>query len=734
MKNRYYGHTKENEEPSKWQPLIEHLSQVAELAGMNAKKFDCEVLGNLIGMAHDIGKYSQAFQDRLFGSPVKVDHASAGARVLINEGVGWESVTKLLAYPICGHHTGLQDYGNENREGLYQRLKIKELEEYEAYKKEVTINISRLEEVNFQRFTNIDSNYQAFSFAILVKMLYSCLVDADFLDTELFMGNEVIERGGYKSIYEMNEVWKKFLNSLDDLPQNSINKKRKEILNQVLQLIRCKPQLFSLTVPTGGGKTITSMSFALEHAVINQLERIIYVIPFTSIIEQNSKVFKDILGRDQILEHHSNYDGKDLSDEINLKKKLLKSAENWDVPIVVTTNVQFFESLYSNRNASNRKLHNIINSVIILDEAQMLPTDYLRPSVMILQELVEHYNCSVILCTATQPNLNTILPNYPIREMIKDPELLYQYFKRVKVDYDNTPIWDDQLCERLSKEDQVLCIVNTRKHAYTLYQLMEKDESVFHLNTLMCPKHRQKTLIEIKERLNKGQECTVISTQLIEAGVDVDFPIVFRSIAGLDSIVQSAGRCNREGKLGVGNVYVFESLESYAMPKGWLSATASISRSIMKQYKEDIIGIEAIHTYFEQLYDWKQNDLDKYNIINMLNDTRFEFQFKSASKDFRLINKNTYSIIIPYNSEARQYIQDLERAIYVGKIRRQLQPYTVSIYEYEYQKLIQLNILEEVRDGFIVLNDYYMDKYYSQRTGLDIFGQEKLLDVSDFIL
>ncbi|HCC07111.1 MAG TPA: CRISPR-associated helicase Cas3' [Clostridiales bacterium] len=558
-------------------------------------------------------------------------------------------------------------------------------------------------------------------------MLYSCLVDADFIDTETYMSDIVKPRGCNMDILELRNVMNTFLSNLVG-NSTKINDKRKDILRQCLSKAKSETGLYTLTVPTGGGKTYSSLAFALNHAVINGLEKIIYVIPYTSIIEQNAKVFKDILGEENILEHHSNFQYEKAENEQiqNIEEKLKLASENWDIPIVVTTNVQFFESLFANKSSKCRKIHNIAKSVIIFDEAQMLPIEYLKPCLLAVSELVKNYGSTAVLCTATQPSINELLPVSVIPiEIMDNPRQLYDEFKKVRVivkgDLD-----DDTLSDELNQLEQVLCIVSTRKHAKEIFSRLDGEK--FHLSTLMCPIHRQSTLSEIRQRLKDKKPCKVVSTQLIEAGVDVDFPVVYRSIAGIDSIVQSAGRCNREGRLEEGKVFVFKPISEYSKVKGYLERTTKVAEMVLRKYPDDPISLNAIEYYFKMLYDIEgEENLDKKSVIGCFEERRSElaFNFRTAAERFKLIESNTYSIVIPYNNIAEKLLNEAQFSPYPLSVARRLQPYTVSIYEYEYKALLKNATVKIINDSFIVLEN--TDKNYDQSTGIiipkDTYGE-----------
>jgi len=525
---------------------------------------------------------------------------------------------------------------------------------------------------------------------------------------------------------------------LDDLsaraPDTAVNSKRSGILADCREKAQHAPGLFTLTVPTGGGKTLSSLSFALRHALRYGKERIIYVIPYTSIIEQNAAVFRDVLGEENILEHHSNFsfpqEGKAETEAEyagGMEQKLKLAAENWDMPIIATTNVQFFESLFAAKSSRCRKLHNIANSVVIIDEAQMIPTGFLKPCLNAVVELVVNYYATVVLCTATQPAIKKILPEgiSPV-EIINDPAGLYQSFKRVQVSNIGS-VPDDELAESMRGYDQVLCIVNSKKHARLLYERIS-GQGTFHLSTRMCPEHRTKVLETIKRRLKEGQACRVVSTQLIEAGVDIDFPVVYRSMAGIDSIAQSAGRCNREGLRQAGQVYVF-CPEKHGMPRGWLSRTASLGGIVFERH-EDPLGMEGVKEYFSSLYDVDAAELDKEGILAEIREQegQLRFPFRTIAEKFKLIDDNTSTVIIPLDNNCRKALLEAEHSQFPGAYARRLQRYCVGVYEKEFNELLEYGALEVVAGRFYVLREEAFDRHYSRETGLNPFTESMFLN------
>ena len=518
----------------------------------------CADFGHAVGLLHDLGKYTQAFQNRLTGGRNRVDHSTAGAQVAI-ERYG-PSIGKMLAFCIAGHHAGLANGVNGGRtSALEDRLRatapiIPPLDP--IWENEIALP-ARLSPPTIKPR---DKDTLGFCAAFFVRMMFSALVDADYLDTGAWYAEQdgaPSPRGEHPEIEELSSRLNASLDVLADRSiASEVNGLRREVLTHARARAAELPGLFTLTVPTGGGKTLTSLAFALEHAVRHGLERIIYVIPYMSIIEQTAAVFRDALrsgdadAADFVVEHHSTFD-EDRIGKREAKEKLRLAMENWDAPIIVTTAVQFFESLFANRPSRCRKLHNIANSVIILDEAQTLPLKFLRPCVTVLDELARNWRTSVVLCTARQPALaasDGFAGGFEnVRELAPEPRRLHEALKRTRIVHQGT-MDDVRLAGRLRDAPQVLCIVNTRRHARELYESLGDVEGAFHLTTLMCAHHRRERLEAVRRRLKAGEPVRLIATSLVEAGVDLDFPTVWRAEAGLESIIQAAGRCNREGR------------------------------------------------------------------------------------------------------------------------------------------------------------------------------------------
>lgn len=718
---RYFAHTdplnpgKLPENGANWQKLEDHLKDTAKRAEKFASAFNADHWGYLAGLWHDVGKYSNEFQQMLRDSvdahieqKSKIDHSTAGSK----NAYKWsKDAGKILAYAIAGHHGGLPD-GKSNESCLATRL------EKTVFSLPPEVDDLFLQQIPELPFSPDKARF-CFELSFFVRMIYSCLVDADFLDTEKCMDlDKSLNRCGYPTVQQLQSL---FSNKLDNLRVNfaktDINKIRSEILSQCLNAADISSGLFSLTVPTGGGKTLSSMAFALKHAINNNnFKRIIYVIPYTSIIEQNAQVFREILGEDAVVEHHSNYEPA----EEDCRTRL--ASENWDAPIIVTTNVQFFESLFSNRSSRCRKLHNIAQSVIILDEVQTLPDSLLLPCIEALRELTLHYQTTIVLCSATQPAIQKreefIKGLEDVREIIKNPKELSEKMKRVKVT-NLSKQTDDQIISKIKQHNQVLCVVNTKKHAKTLFERLNDEKNIYHLSALMYPSHRSCKLEEIRDCLKNSKQCIVISTQLIEAGVDIDFPVVLRAVSGLDSIAQAAGRCNREGKLAHGEAYVFEPEEG--LPPGYFRQTAQTTQSVIRRFPCDVLSLDAIEQYFKDYYWLKgENQLDKKSILTKLQEgmRACDFPFKQIAQEFQLIEQQTKPVIIALDKKTEKIIEQIRYADYLRGFSRKLQKYTVQVYPWHWQKLNDAGCLEIVRDIFPVL--ICKDKY-SNDTGLDIW-------------
>lgn len=684
----FFAHSSDDPDHSNWQSLSEHSNNTGELAARNATPFGGDDAARIQGKLHDLGKYTAAFQRRLAGDPRSVDHSTWGAKTVAER---YGQIGHILAYGIAGHHAGLANgQGEGERTPLAARLTATDLDSLDPiWEQELTLPAK-------PSLPPLKPHPQRkqFQHSFLTRMLFSCLVDADFIDTENYYlklrGDASGRIGDYPSLAALRERLDAHLRAFPT--QGGVNPVRSRILSHVRGQAQSPTGLFSLTVPTGGGKTLASLAFALDHAIHHGLRRVIFVIPFTSIVEQNAAVFRRAfgdLGDRAVLEHHSAFVEQPASrsdpEKYQATQKLRLAMENWDAPVVVTTAVQFFESLFAARPSQCRKLHNIAGSVVILDEAQTMPLKLLRPCVAVIDELARNYRASVVLCTATQPALEE--PNFEgglqdVHELAPDPPSLYRELERVRVRHLG-PLDDESLAAHMRSREQVLCIVNNRRHARALYESMKDLPGARHLTTLMCAKHRSKVLADVRKLLLTGQPCRLVATSLIEAGVDVDFPTVLRAEAGLDSIAQAAGRCNREGKHSkdASEVLVFATANDDWAPPPELRQFAQSAREVLRHHGDAPLAPEAIRKYFELLY-WQQGDeqLDKHALLPLLRGSQIDsLPMETLAEKFRMIDDAQVAVIIPYDDEARINLNALRFAEGCVGLARKLQPYTVQI-------------------------------------------------------
>ncbi len=755
-KKEYIAHVKQNEN-GEWNELHlldEHLRSVEKLAKGFALNIGADWAARS-GQWHDLGKYRKRFQDYIrlqsgyerenahIENGKRAPHSTAGAihaTRFLPPGLG-----HIIAYLIAGHHAGLADW-----DGGKGSLKYRLVNGMDEYQEALAENIP--EDILLGECPVLPEVAQSVeTIALWMRILFSCLVDADFLDTESYMQPEKsVQR---KEVVSLGVLQSRFSKEMVQLQKNSVqtelNDIRNNILSKCIAAAEWQPGLFSLTVPTGGGKTLSSLAFALEHARTHNKKRIIYAIPFTSIIEQNADVFRGFIGSDAVLEHHSSLDVAP-SKENSLSRL---AAENWNAPLIVTTNVQLFESLFASRASRCRKLHNLVNSVIVLDEAQQIPRDFHAPITQVMQQLSDHFGVTWVLCTATQPVLTksentfgqTLLKGLSnVREIIPQLKELSQKLRRVEV---TLPSLDDarmswgEVSEKVIAEDCVLVIVNTRRQARTLFELLPDDKNNLHLSAHMCAQHRTEVIMQIKQRLQQRQEgdtrpLRVVSTQLIEAGVDVDFPMVYRAIAGLDSIAQSAGRCNREGKLKkLGKVIVFKPEQP--SPPGFLRQGEDITNELITSGElDDPLAPESFEKYFTLINS--KGKRDKHNILELLkasqsNDAPLVIQFRTAAEKFRLIDNNGVSIVVPFipegieQSPVDRWISQLESDSSQKWVYKKLQRYTVTLPE-SLAKKFQANGCIDVRAGLFVL----LESYYHKRWGVD--SPEILISAEDSVI
>ena len=702
----YIGHTSDD---GRKQLLLDHLNGTSKLCRENANEFWADI-AEFVGQIHDIGKYTSGFQKRINGAEnIRVEHAICGAKEVAKAPP--KSYVPMIEYCVAGHHSGLPDGGTkvdgEEDSTLHGRMKRK-TGDYSAYENEVKLeypkdNLRELFDVSNQR--EIIERYSFFT-----RYLFSCLTDADFIDTERFVTPNTDRGidGDFQKAYE--KVCKK-LNSFKI--ETKLQESRSIIQEQVYKSVESNANVYTLNMPTGSGKTLCSIRAALKTAIENKKKRIIYVIPYVSIIEQTAKVFEDIFGDVlPVLQHHSNYDFDDDKNEDEneiTSEKLKRSCENWDAKLIVTTNIQFFESLYHYKGRRLRKLHNLADSVIIFDEIHMLPIDYIQPCLRAMGYVTKYLNSTAILMSATMPNYDKFMERYmsgvKIENAVKDTSL-FNVFDKCRYEYIGKCELAS-LAEKAQEYDNALIIVNKRKTARELYDICSGNK--YHLSTYMTPLHRSEIIAKIKEDIKNGINTTVISTSLIEAGVDLDFKAVFREIAGIDNILQSGGRCNREGKMDMGDVFVFETDGGnyQTKKKSDIIIRANITRNLFEEF-ENISTDKCIKEYYGRLLNYKEKKIEENTITAIMgNDLRIDgIPFRTYAESFNFIDNQVIGIVIPCD-ENRGLIKELKD----GKlsVKRNLQRYSASVNKDEFKELFQIGIIETLDCGVCILanTDYY---------------------------
>lgn len=696
----YIGHTSDD---GRKQLLLDHLNGTSKLCRENANEFWADI-AEFVGQIHDIGKYTSGFQKRINGAEnIRVEHAICGAKEVAKAPP--KSYVPMIEYCVAGHHSGLPDGGTkvdgEEDPTLHGRMKRK-TGDYSAYENEVKLeypkdNLRELFDVSNQR--EIIERYSFFT-----RYLFSCLTDADFIDTERFVTTNTDRGidGDFQKAYE--KVCEK-LNSFKI--ETKLQESRSIIQEQVYKSVESNANVYTLNMPTGSGKTLCSIRAALKTAIKNKKKRIIYVIPYVSIIEQTAKVFEDIFGDVlPVLQHHSNYDFDDDKNEDEneiTSEKLKRSCENWDAKLIVTTNIQFFESLYHYRGRRLRKLHNLADSVIIFDEIHMLPIDYIQPCLRAIGYVTKYLNSTAILMSATMPNYDKFMERYmagvKIENAVKDTSL-FNVFDKCRYEYIGKCELAS-LAEKAQEYDNALIIVNKRKTARELYDICSGNK--YHLSTYMTPLHRSEIIAKIKEDIKNGINTTVISTSLIEAGVDLDFKAVFREIAGIDNILQSGGRCNREGKMDMGDVFVFETDGG----KGEIQLKSNITRNLFEEF-DNISTDKCIEEYYSRLFAFNDGNIDKSTITSLMGENlKFdEIPFRMYAENFKFIKNQVIGIVIP-----RDENKDLIEQLRYGKlsVKRKLQQYSASVHLWELEGMIKEGIIEQLDCGVCILanTDYY---------------------------
>lgn len=722
-------------EDGRMHSLREHLEEVADKAATFAEHFASSDWAWNAGLLHDLGKADASFQayirrengmdDSEYDSAGRnrVNHSSAGAAFAEDYFNRTDlPIGRVIAYLAAGHHAGLPDWYPTDTGNAALQVRLAE----------GNANLTRIRAVADGLVAELcpdikpPSFVKSENFHLWLRMLYSCLVDADFLDTEDFMKPEQGQsRTGFKSLAELKGEFDAYMQKkTSKAPKTNVNAARQDILASCRFAAQQTPGLFSLTVPTGGGKTLASMAFALEHAERHNKKRIIYVIPYTSIIEQTAEIFADIFGAENIVEHHSNLDPKKET------PRSVLAAENWDAPVIITTNVQFFESLFAAKSSRCRKLHNIVDSVVVLDEAQLIPPELLDPCVDAINFLTRFYGVTMLLSTATQPALPRI--DRPT-EIIPDIAGLYLRLSRTDIIPPlslHVPMQWGSLALELQRHRQVLCVVNSRRDCYDLFSRM--PEETIHLSALMCGEHRSEVIKQIKRRLDNDESVRVISTQLIEAGVDIDFPVVYRALAGLPSIAQAAGRCNREGKLNdvgrKGQVHVF--IPPKPAPRGLLHKGESVTRQLFSVPGFDPQKPESFAHYFKCFYAMVNDTGSRFRQWLVPDDARvLAVHFRTAAKEFNFIDDQEQRPVIVRYKYSEKLLRQLQNTGPNRKLMRQLQRFTVNLPVRMVDTMLGDGRLEDGVFGIIAQSSL---RIYDEIVGLDIYKES--LPVEDLMI
>lgn len=733
----FYAHSGLASDRSDWQLLPEHLENVAFLASRRGTRLNLAACARVAGLFHDLGKYDPEFDRRLRNENVRVDHATAGGKMLMDDvPPGLSPVAEALAYAILGHHAGLPDRINESDACMDVRLS--------SFKSALDPAWRAHQPVDFEPLAREIKGLvrpgpkAAFDFSVSVRMIFSCLVDADYRDTETYYGKlngQAKDRDWAVLAEVLPDLKAKFDAYIGSLPSGgSLNQIRSDILRQVRGKATLPPGLFTLCVPTGGGKTLASLGFALDHAALHGHRRVIYAIPYTSIIDQTVRVFEEVLGDGIVLEHHSAID--DDKCDFEGRDKLRLAMEDWSAPVIVTTNVQLFESLFAARPSRCRKVHNIAGSVIILDEVHCLPRKVLLPTLAMIDTLAAHYGCTIVLCTATQPAFDSAELKqggleFADRELAPDPVCLAQTLRRATI-CDGGIMSDAALVEALAGTPQGLVIVNSRKHALDLFGAAQEAglDGMVHLTTRQCPMDRRGILDDVRRRLREGLPCRLIATSLVEAGVDLDFPVGWRAAAGLDSVIQAAGRVNREGERPpkTSTLTVFEAPDN--PPPAEVQKLAQAMQATASSF-DDLLAPDAIRDWFHEVY-WslapKALGADMMGKV-LLSGAGTNFAFRTLADEYRMIETTMVPVIIPLDDVARNAVASLTmKHISSGVLARALQPYIVQI------PRAARGLLRENGKGDFVAHDLRADQFF-QLTSMDLYRPDVglLWEDADFL-
>lgn len=738
---KHYAHSRRGASRGEWHSLEDHLTSVAAIASQFGEKLHSPAASHLAGLWHDLGKYAPDWQQFLLeageDAPVRgedtpsmetrrrgPDHSTAGAIHAKGSGALDPMIRDAISFAIAGHHGGLAD-----RENLRSRLA--DTAKIDRYKLAIGEAPKAITEERLGSppswLASGDVAVLKRSYEFFVRMLFSSLVDADFLDTERFMDEAQIRPAARKEWPELRRYLAPLEARLEALQSGTqaalrVASARRRVVQWCSAAAALSPGTFTLTVPTGGGKTLASLSFAIRHALEHGLDRVVIALPFLSIVDQTASVFREIyepqFGDRVLVEHHSNI----VPERDTLRNRV--AAENWDAPLVVTTQVQLFESLFARRPSDCRKLHNLSRSVIVLDEVQSLPAGLLDPILESIQELSQNYGSTVLLMTATQPALHTRplgagrfcgLTPEP-REIVPPEEIepLFRSFERVEVHWPGVEAttWPD-LASEMAAQKQALAIVHRRADAAELWkELSVQAPNALHLSALMCPAHRREVLAEIRTRLAEGKDCLVVSTQLVEAGVDLDFPVVFRAMAGLESLAQSAGRCNREGRLERG---IFNVFRAPSDPVGLLRHRRDVAEMMLRfDGALDLFEPSTFRRYFDRVYAATNRDARDVQVA------RQSAQFELTAERFRMIDDATMMVYVPYGSGGQRAIDQLRHAGAGREWFRSIQPFGVAIYPAALRMLQDTGAVELIAESVSVL---VVPHLYDHHLGLQVDRQ-----------
>ena len=779
-----------------------HLLETKALAEEAGSKIGLVHLAGLTALLHDFGKLSQDFQNYIqeaYNNPThppkrgSVDHSTAGAHFLWQRFAN-DGISKAMLEPVCNsiytHHNQLLDFiDREGYSPFYQRMQkevqyLDELEQIfyqEVMSEKELIQYFQLAKEEFIRYlkritivAKEPKSAKRIAMTMLNKLLYSILIDSDRLNARHF--DENIQN---PTLINSHHIFNTALQNLESFLEekqktslpNNITKLRQEMSNQCFEKSKLPTGIYTLSIPTGGGKTFASLRFALNHAQQYNKQRIIYIIPFTTVIEQNAKEVRDVLKIDDILEHHSNVvditEGvEELTYEQLMKKRKLEAMkDNWDSPIIFTTLVQFLNVIFNGKSRNLRRMHNLANSILIFDEVQSLPVSCVSLFNTAIQYLKDFMNTTTILCTATQPALNFVKYNLSVdAELVENLPDVVNAFKRTNVhSLIRASGWytvdlAEFIEDKLETTKNILVVMNNKSVVRKLFdELNERGIAVYHLSTAMCPAHRKEMIKDIRRDLKEDKKFVCVSTQLIEAGVDVSFECVMRSLAGIDSIAQSAGRCNRHGEAELKDVYVFNHAEENLSRLETIAAGAKCSANILRDmekdgslYGGDLLSPNAIQFYFQQYYTDLQHKLDYpisgttiWSLLYGANNEEIEYfeksilkskypfanrsAIRSAANEFKVIDAETTPVLVPYSDEGEELIAELTSETFIdniGQFMKKAQQYSVNVFPFVKEQLFKNGLVSIVDLGFmqvIVAKEGAYDKRY----GLDAAGEAK---------